>query len=296
VADEAFIAAPETDHLYSGDRRNPDHGANGSVHPGSVAAGGENCDSAGARAGQVGRFVIAVHGIGERRARRSTIETTERDRQSQPEPEQRWCERCWSGQPRGLHAFERSPGSFRGVADGGAVAVCRHSVVVDGGDFVAERLVGAPHVDLGHGVIGAGRERILVVAQRLGEVAGGKSVAAALAGSRLHTFIASARTRRRDAGCVALILIRLEGFDLLLLVLELLLLLLNQPLGGVDLIAHASRTDEREDAERERQPDSRWRVCHGYGNYAGAGFMSHRHQYWRIAAPCQCRSARRARP
>ena len=201
-----------------------------------------------------------------------------------------------SGQPRGLHAFERSPGLFRGVADGGAGAVGRLSVVIDGGDFIAERLVGARHVDLGPGVSGAGRERILVVSERLGEVAGGKSVAAALAGNFLHAFVAAARRGRRNAGCVAWILIHLEGFELLLLLLDLLLLLLNQPLGGVDLIAHASSTDESEDAERERKQDSRCQVCHGYEDYVGAGFVSHRHQYWRIVAPCQCRSARRPRP
>jgi hypothetical protein len=45
-------------------------------------------------------------------------------------------------------------------------------------------------------------------------------------------------------------------------VLELFLLLLNQLVGGVDLIAHASRADEREHAECECRESWSCQICH----------------------------------
>ena len=130
-----------------------------------------------------------------------------------------------------------------------AAAVRRLSVVGDGLGVVAERLVRARDVDVGPVIVGARRERILVVSERLVEITCGKTVAATLAGDRLDTFIATARSGGRDARSVVLILTRLDCFDLLLLPLKLILLLLNQFVRGLDLIAHASRNDEQENAE-----------------------------------------------
>ena len=79
----------------------------------------------------------------------------------------------------------------------------------------------------------------------------GKFFAAALGRDRFDLFVAAAVRRARDSRRVALILIRLERFELLLLMLELFLLLLDQLVGGFDLIAHASCADEGEHAERE---------------------------------------------
>lgn len=146
-----------------------------------------------------------------------------------------------SGHAGGLQAQERGFGFILGVADGRASGVVGHfSVEVDGGDFVAERLVAARDVDLGPFIVGAGQQRILVISQRLVEIAGGKPVPAALTGRRLHILIASAPSGARDSRCVVLILTRLELLEFLLLMLELFLLLLNQLIGSVNLIAHAS--------------------------------------------------------
>src|ERR1700722_5601338 len=60
-----------------------------------------------------------------------------------------------SGEAGGLEAEERGLGFVLGVGDGGAVAVGYLSVEVDGGDFVAERLVAARDVDLGPFIVGA---------------------------------------------------------------------------------------------------------------------------------------------
>src|SRR5258708_34748366 len=64
-ADEALVAAPKAEHLDAGDCSAADHRANGSVHTGSIAARGKNCDSARSPGCQVGIFAIAiaVHGM-----------------------------------------------------------------------------------------------------------------------------------------------------------------------------------------------------------------------------------------
>jgi len=163
-----------------------------------------------------------------------------------------------SGQAGRLQAEERGLGFFLSVGVDGTVAVGHLSVEVDGGDVVAERLVAARDVDLGALIVGAGQERILVVSECLVELARGELVAAALARDRLDVLVAAAPSGGRGSWCIALILIRLEGFELLLLMLELFLLLLNQLVGGVDLIAHASRADERENPEYKCREESFW--------------------------------------
>ena len=118
---------------------------------------------------------------------------------------------------------------------------------------VADSLEGSGNIELGLRVGGASGSGVLVVAERAGEIAGGKAFAALTRRHLHHCLVACAGSGSR--GAVGLRLLDLQCGYLLLQLVQFGLLLLELPLIGFDrpLEASGERARENQGGDDEKE-------------------------------------------